>query len=145
MDIPDELFYSNEHLWVRIEDDKAFVGITDYAQSELKAIEGVELPEEGDIIEKDKGFGYLESKKIVQEVISPLSGKVIEVNMALLEKPELVNEDPYGDGWLARIELTHPNEVEALMSADEYDGFIDQIIADIEAMEDDDLDDEDEF
>ena len=118
MKIPKDLLYTNEHEWVSIEDDLATVGITDYAQSELGDIVFVELPEVGTEVEAMETFGTIEAVKTVSDLFSPASGTVVEVNEALEDHSELVNTDPYGDGWMIKIKISE--EPEGLLSAAEY-------------------------
>lgn len=126
MGTPKELRYSKEHEWVKIEDGKATIGITDFAQSELGDIVFVELPEVGDEISKDQPFGSVESVKTVSELYAPLSGKVVAINEELLDNPEYVNESPYGNAWMVTVELTSEAEVEELLDADAYTALIEQ-------------------
>ncbi|MER2155217.1 MAG: glycine cleavage system protein GcvH [Solibacillus sp.] len=126
MSTPKELRYSKEHEWVKIEDGKATIGITDFAQSELGDIVFVELPEVGDEISKDQPFGSVESVKTVSELYAPLSGKVVAINEELLDNPEFVNESPYGNAWMVTVELTSEAEVEELLDADAYTALIEQ-------------------
>lgn len=128
MDFPEELKYSKTHEWVKLEpDNQAVIGITDFAQHELGDIVYLELPEADDTIEKDSALGVIESTKATEDIYSPLSGAVIEVNAPLIDSPELMNSDPYGDAWLIRIELTNPGELNDLMSATQYKKFIESI------------------
>ncbi len=120
MDIPEELKYSKEHIWIRREGNKAVVGITDFAQEALGAIASVELPEEGDEVEQEDSMGSVEARKTVAELYAPLSGSVSEVNHELLDNPALINDDPYDAGWLLEIVIDDPDELKLLMSADEY-------------------------
>jgi glycine cleavage system H protein len=117
---PDELKYHPEHDWARIENGQATLGITWYAQDSLGELVHYEPPQEDARIEKDHTYGEVESVKAVSDLISPLSGRVVEVNQKVVEEPEAVNEDPYGDGWLVRIELTNPSEVDELLDAEAY-------------------------
>ena len=117
---PDELKYHTEHDWARIEGDEAILGITWFAQDSLGELVHFEPPEPGATIRKDEAYGEVESVKAVSDVISPLSGEVIEVNQKVVEAPETVNEDPYGDGWLARIRLSDPGEADSLLEAAAY-------------------------
>lgn len=126
MSTPKELLYSKEHEWVKMEDGKATIGITDFAQSELGDIVFVELPEVGDEISKDQPFGSVESVKTVSELYAPISGKVVAINEELLDNPEFVNESPYGTAWMITIEVTNDAEVEELMDADTYSALIEQ-------------------
>ena len=126
MSTPKELRYSKEHEWVKIEDGKATIGITDFAQSELGDIVFVELPEVGDEISRDQPFGSVESVKTVSELYAPLSGKVVAINEELLDNPEYVNESPYGNAWMVTVELTSEAEVNELLDADAYTALIEQ-------------------
>lgn len=112
--------YNETHEWIRVEGDEAVIGISDYAQSELNDVVYVELPEIGESFEKGEEFGSVESVKTASELYMPASGEVIAVNEALQDSPELVNEDPYGNGWMIRIRLVAPEEVEELLDADAY-------------------------
>ena len=123
MKIPSDLRYTKEHEWVSIDDGVATVGITDYAQSELGDIVYVELPEVGDEVEELESFGTIEAVKTVSELFSPVSGTVEEINEALEDKPELINEDPYGDGWMIKVKITAFNDDE-LLSAKDYKDMI---------------------
>ncbi|BAB07203.1 glycine cleavage system protein GcvH [Halalkalibacterium halodurans] len=118
--LPNELKYSEEHEWVKVEGDKVRIGITDFAQSELGDIVFVELPEVGDEVEADEPFGSVESVKTVSELYAPVSGKVVEVNEELDDNPEYVNESPYEKAWMIVVEPSDASQVEELMSADEY-------------------------
>jgi len=117
---PDELKYHPEHDWARIDGDTATLGVTWYAQDALGEIVHYEPPEQGSTVAKDESYGEVESVKAVSDLVAPLSGEVIEVNQALVEEPEKINEDPYGDGWLIKIQLSDPSEVESLMDAGAY-------------------------
>jgi glycine cleavage system H protein len=117
---PDELRYHTEHDWARIEDGEATLGITWYAQDSLGELVHYEPPQEDSRIERDRTYGEVESVKAVSDLISPLSGRVVEVNQKVVDAPEIVNEDPYGEGWLIRIELTDPDEADDLLDADAY-------------------------
>ena len=117
---PDELRYHAEHDWARVEGDVATLGITWYAQDALGEIVHYEPPEEGSSLAKDESYGEVESVKAVSEIIAPLSGEVVEVNGKVVAEPETVNDDPYGDGWLVRIRLSDPAEVDDLLDADAY-------------------------
>ena len=120
MDLPDELKYSKEHLWIRVEGTKAVVGITDYAQEQLGTISAVELPVVGEELEQDDSFGSVEARKTVAELYAPVSGVVIEVNAEATDAPEVINDDPYDSGWLLVLEMSDPEELKLLMSADDY-------------------------
>lgn len=117
---PDDLGYHPEHDWARIEDGEAVLGITWFAQDALGELVHFEAPEPGATVAKDAEYGEVESVKAVSAVISPLSGEVLEVNQRAVDEPELVNEDPYGEGWLVRIRLSDPSEVETLLDAEAY-------------------------
>ncbi len=117
---PDELLYHRQHDWARVEDGQATVGITWYAQDALGELVHFEPPEPGAQAERDSSYGEVESVKAVSDLIAPLSGEVIEVNSKVVEAPETVNEDPYGDGWLIRIRLSDPSQVDSLLDASAY-------------------------
>ena len=117
---PDELRYHPEHDWARIEGDEARLGITWYAQDSLGELVHFEPPDTGTTIAKDASYGEVESVKAVSDLITPLSGEVIEVNQKVVDAPETVNDDPYGEGWLVRIRLSDPAEAEALLDAAAY-------------------------
>jgi glycine cleavage system H protein len=117
---PDELKYHKEHDWARIDGDEAVLGITWFAQDSLGELVHYEAPQEGATITRDTSYGEVESVKAVSEVIAPLSGEVLEVNQKVVDEPETVNEDPYGDGWLVRIRLSDPAEADSLLDADAY-------------------------
>ncbi len=120
MNIPPNLFYTESHEWILIENDTATIGITDYDQGELGDIVYLELPEEGSDAVKGNTFGTIEAVKTVADLYSPLTGKVAETNQALDDEPELVNHDPYGEGWLCKIEMSSSVQTKNLLSADEY-------------------------
>jgi glycine cleavage system H protein len=117
---PDDLRYHREHDWARIEGDEAVLGITWYAQDALGELVHYEPPESGSSVSKDSTYGEVESVKAVSDVIAPLSGEVLEVNKVVVDAPETVNEDPYGNGWLVRIRLSDPAETEQLLDAAAY-------------------------
>ena len=121
MSTPKDLRYSEEHEWVKVEDGKARIGITHFAQSELGDIVFVELPQVGDEIKSNEPFGSVESVKTVSELYAPISGKVIEVNSDLEDSPEYVNESPYENAWMIVVEPTDTAEVDALMTAEQYE------------------------
>ena len=118
--IPDDLHYSKDHEWVRVDGNVAIVGITDYAQDSLGDVVYVELPKVGDDFAANESFGSVESVKAVSEVFSPGSGEVVGTNEALADTPEKVNQDPYGDGWMVKVKLSDPSEVDSLMDATAY-------------------------
>ena len=121
MDTPGGLYYTDDHEWLRIENGTATVGITDFAQSELGDIVFVELEPEGTELGKDDIFGTIEAVKTVSELYMPVSGILTALNDELEQAPEVVNDDPYGDGWMIEIELEDPDEIDDLMEAEEYD------------------------
>lgn len=119
-EVQNDLRYAKSHEWVRVEGDLATIGISDYAQSELTDIVYVETPEAGDAFEAGQEFGVVESVKSVSELYSPVTGVVAEINEALEENPELVNESPYDGGWILKVRMDDPSEVKKLLSADDY-------------------------
>ncbi|HXK34027.1 MAG TPA: glycine cleavage system protein GcvH [Dehalococcoidia bacterium] len=123
MPSPDDRKYSKEHEWLLIDGDTATVGITDYAQDQLGDIVYVDLPEAGSTVTQFEKMGEIESVKAVSDLYTPASGEVVEVNQQVVEKPELVNSDPHGAGWLIRIRLADASEADRLMSAADYDAF----------------------
>ena len=120
MAYPDDLRYSKEHEWVRVDGTRATIGITSFAADELGDIVFVELPDAGTALKQFGTFGVVESVKAVSDLYAPVSGEVSEVNEALRETPELLNSDPFGEGWIARVELADPGELDALMDAEAY-------------------------
>jgi glycine cleavage system H protein len=126
IEIPEELKYTDEHEWTRIEDDLVVIGITDYAQDALGEIVYIELPSEGDEIIKGDSFGGVESTKSVSDLYAPVSGEVVEVNESLLDSPETINEDPYGDGWLIKVRIHDSDEFDELMDSEQYSEFIEK-------------------
>ncbi len=126
MEIPSQLRYSHEHEWVAVEDNIATIGITDYAQQQLGDVVYIELPKVGTQLTKDEAFGVVESVKAVSDIYAPVSGTVTEVNVDLPSSPETVNEDPYGDAWMVRVEMSDPAELDDLMTAAEYERFIEE-------------------
>ena len=117
---PEELKYHAEHDWARVEGDEATLGITWFAQDALGELVHYEPPEVGSAVSKDASYGEVESVKAVSDVVAPLSGEVLEVNQKAVEEPETVNDDPYGEGWLIRIRLANPSEVDQLLDAEAY-------------------------
>jgi glycine cleavage system H protein len=118
---PDDLLYHSEHDWARVEGDEATFGITWYAQDSLGEVVFFDLPDIGAEVKKDEPYTEVESVKAVSDVFAPLSGEVVAVNNALSDKPETINEDPYGEGWLVRVKLSDPSEAESLMDAQTYE------------------------
>jgi glycine cleavage system H protein len=121
--VPEDLHYSKDHQWVRVDGNIATIGITDHAQMSLGEVIVVELPKPGDALTADEPFGSAESVKAVSELFMPVSGEVTEQNTSLDEDPEHVNEDPYGEGWMIRVKMSSPGEVDGLLSAAEYEDF----------------------
>ncbi len=126
MDFPEDLKYTKEHEWTRLEEDCVVVGITNYAQESLGEIVYVELPEEGTKVSQAEAFGVVESTKAVSDLYAPVSGSIIEINDTILDNPELINEDPYEDGWMIKIEMSDSSELKKLISAAEYATFIEE-------------------
>jgi len=127
--ILEELRYSKDHAWARLDDDNRItIGISDYAQEELGDFSGITLPEEGDEVIKDESFGSIESQNEITDLFSPLSGEIVEVNQELLESPEIINEDPYQDGWILRIDVSSTTDYYELLTAEEYEEYIKEII-----------------
>jgi len=124
MEFPEELKYTEEHVWVQLEDGVATIGVTDFAQDSLGDVVFVELPEEGTLLECGKPFGVVESVKAVSDVYAPISGEVIEVNEELQDAPELVNTSPYEDAWMVKIRLADNADLDELMDVDEYQEFL---------------------
>ncbi len=126
MEFPDNLKFSKSHEWVRQEGDGAVTGITSYAAEELGDIVYVELPEDGDKIVRDEAFGVVESVKATADLYSPLTGEVVETNTTLDDTPEVVNEDPYGDGWMLKVKLADDKELDELLDAEAYAKFVEE-------------------
>ena len=124
MNIPSNLKYSKDHEWVLVEGNIAIVGITDFAQDQLGDIVFVDIQTEGEEVAKDENFGAIEDVKTVADALMPVSGKVIEVNPELEGAPESVNQDPYGKGWMIKVEMSDPSELETLMDAAQYEAMI---------------------
>jgi|SRR5256714_4884855 glycine cleavage system H protein len=123
---PDDLRYHREHDWARIEGDQAVFGITWFAQDALGELVHFEPPQEGATLTRDQSYAEVESVKAVSDVIAPLSGEVVEVNRAIVDAPETVNEDPYGDGWLVRVRLSDPSEADSLLDVEAYRRHLDE-------------------
>jgi glycine cleavage system H protein len=124
MNFPENVKYSTDHEWVRVEGDEAYVGITDFAQDELGEIVYVDVTTEGEALEQGEVFGSIEAVKTVSDLMMPVSGEIVDVNTKLEDAPELVNQDPYGEGWIVKVALQNADEMTALMSADQYKEFI---------------------
>lgn len=120
MDTPSDLKYTEEHEWLRVDGDTVEIGITDYAQGELGDIVFVELPSVGDQIERGESFGTIEAVKAVSDLYAPITGKVTEINESLEDDPTVINRDPYGDGWMIKVEISDSSEIEKLLTADAY-------------------------
>ena len=120
MNIPANLKYSNDHEWVRVEGNEAFVGITDFAQGQLGDIVFVDVPTVGESLGQNEVFGSIEAVKPVSDAFLPVSGEILEFNEALENDPALVNKDPYGEGWIIKVNMANPAEVDTLLSADDY-------------------------
>jgi len=129
MEFPEDLKYTREHEWVSVEGKVATIGITDHAQHQLGDVVFVELPAVGDRLEKSDAFGVVESTKAVSDIYAPVSGEVVEVNDDLPDNPELINEDPYGDGWIVKVTLGDPTDLDDLLSADEYRAYVEESAA----------------
>jgi len=126
MEFPEELKYTEEHEWVMVEDEVVTVGITDFAQDQLGDVVFVELPAVGTMVEAGKPFGVVESVKAVSDVYAPVTGEVVEINEELPDSPETINTSPYEDGWMIKIKLSAPEELDGLMDADDYQEFIEE-------------------
>jgi len=120
MEIPNDLHYTIEHEWIRLKNNRATIGITDFAQSQLGDVVFVELPAEGTELTKVNTFGVVESVKTVSDIYAPMTGKVVAINKDLESQPELVNSDPYGQGWMIEIEFSNSSSEQSLLSADQY-------------------------
>jgi glycine cleavage system H protein len=121
---PDDLRYTKEHEWARLDGNVATIGITKFAVESLGDITQVDLPKEGETVQKDAVFGTVESVKAVSDLFAPFSGKVVKVNDPLADSPEYVNEEPYGEGWMIQIEVSDPKEIEALLSSADYQDYL---------------------
>lgn len=124
MNIPSNLKYSKDHEWVRVEGDMAYIGITDFAQSELGEIVIVDITTEGETLECETVFGSIEAVKTVSDLLMPVGGEILEVNPKLEDNPELVNSEPYGEGWMVKVKMTNPSEVNNLLDAEAYKALI---------------------
>ncbi|MCK4545600.1 glycine cleavage system protein GcvH [candidate division WOR-3 bacterium] len=124
MNFPENIKYTKSHEWIKVEGDMAIEGITDFAQEELSDIVFIELPDVGTLAEAGKAFGTIEAVKAVSDMLAAVSGEIIETNTALAEIPEKINQDPYGEGWIIKIKMSNPEDVNNLLSAEEYEKFI---------------------
>ncbi|MFN8255338.1 MAG: glycine cleavage system protein GcvH [Bacteroidales bacterium] len=120
MNLPENLKYTKDHEWLRVEGNEAYVGITDYAQGELGDIVFIEIETQGEALNKEDVFGTIEAVKTVSDLFMPVSGEVLDVNPNIEDKPEVVNKDPYGEGWLIKIKITNPSEVNSLLDVNAY-------------------------
>jgi glycine cleavage system H protein len=121
---PRDYLYSREHEWLRVEDDLCVLGITEFAQQELGEVVFVELPEIGQVFDANDELGTIESVKAVAEVFTPVAGEVVEINDAVVDDPELLNEDPHGDGWLIKVRFSSADDLKTMMKAEEYEEFV---------------------
>ena len=126
MEFPKDLRYTKEHEWVRVEGNIVTVGITDYAQDSLGDVVYLELPNDGAAVTKDETFGVVESVKAVSDLYSPISGTVTEINDALVDSPEVINDDPYGDAWMLKVEMNNSAEIKELLTVDEYRKYVEE-------------------
>jgi len=126
MNFPDDLRYHREHTWVKIKGDKALIGITDYAQDTLGDIVYIDLPEVDSVIEANSEFSEIESTKATSSVIAPVGGTIVEVNETLEESPEVINEDPYGKGWIVALEISDNSELDSLLDSSEYEKLVEE-------------------
>ena len=143
MVVLEELRYSKDHIWARLDDDNRItIGISDYGQEGLGDITRLDLPEEGDEVIKDEAFGSLESQNEVFELFAPLSGEIVEINQDLLDAPEIINEDPYQDGWIIRVDIPSTTEYYELLTAEEYEEYLKEIIGEEQIEEEEDEEEE---
>lgn len=126
MEFPKDLRYTKEHEWARVEGNIVTIGITDYAQDSLGDVVYLELPSDGAAVTKDETFGVVESVKAVSDLYSPISGTVTEINDALVDSPEVINDDPYGDAWMLKVEMNNSTEIKELLTADEYKKYVEE-------------------
>ncbi len=136
--IPEDLYYTKEHTWVKVEENLAVVGITDYGQDQLGTIVYVELPQKGDFVDAGDKVISVESLKATVEIFSPLTGKITDINEELNDEPDLINSEPYTSGWLYELELKDPSEIEDLLTAEDYKTYLEEL--DEENIDDDDED-----
>ncbi|MBK7131374.1 MAG: glycine cleavage system protein GcvH [Bacteroidales bacterium] len=120
MNVPGNLLYTKDHEWLRVEGNMGYIGVTDFAQGELGDIVFIEIETVGETLAKEEVFGTIEAVKTVSDMFMPVSGEILEVNPALEETPDVVNKDPYGNGWMVKIKITNPSEVNDLLSAEKY-------------------------
>jgi glycine cleavage system H protein len=120
MNVPENLLYTKDHEWLRVEGNTGFIGVTDFAQGELGDVVFIEIETVGETLAKEEVFGTIEAVKTVSDMFMPVSGEILELNPALEESPDVVNKDPYGKGWMVKIKITNPSEVNDLLSAEKY-------------------------
>jgi glycine cleavage system H protein len=120
MNVPENLLYTKDHEWIRVEGNTGFIGVTDFAQGELGDIVFIEIETVGETLNKEEVFGTIEAVKTVSDMFMPVSGEILELNPELEEKPDVVNKDPYGRGWMVKIKITNPSETANLLTADQY-------------------------
>jgi len=120
MNVPETLKYTKDHEWIRVEGDTAVIGVTDFAQGELGDVVFVEIETEGETLDKEEVFGTIEAVKTVSDMFMPIGGEVLEVNEKLEETPDVVNKDPYGDGWMIKVKFTNPADLDELLTAEQY-------------------------
>jgi glycine cleavage system H protein len=120
MNIPENLLYTKDHEWIRVEGNNGYIGVTDFAQGELGDVVFIEIETVGETLSKEEVFGTIEAVKTVSDMFMPVGGEVLEVNPALEETPDVVNKDPYGEGWMVKIKITDPSELNSLLTADKY-------------------------
>lgn len=124
MNVPENLKFTKDHEWIRVEGDAAFIGVTDFAQGELGDIVFIEVETEGETLDREEVFGTIEAVKTVSDMFMPLSGEVLEFNEKLEDTPELINTDPYGDGWIIKVNVAETSELEDLLTAEQYKGLL---------------------
>ncbi|HNQ59345.1 MAG TPA: glycine cleavage system protein GcvH [Bacteroidales bacterium] len=127
MNILDNLKYTRDHEWIKVEGNSAWIGISDYAQSQMGDIVYVEVETEGEILNKGESLGSIEAVKTVEDIYMPVSGEIVEFNEKLIEKPDLLNKDPYGEGWIVKITLINPSELDDLLDSQSYKEFIESL------------------
>ncbi len=120
MNIPADLKYTKDHEWIKVDGDEATIGVTDYAQGELGDVVYVEIETEGETLDKEEVFGTVEAVKTVSDLFMPISGEVVAVNSTLTDAPDTVNSDPYGDGWMVKVKMSDPSQLDGLLSAEDY-------------------------
>jgi glycine cleavage system H protein len=126
MDIPEDLKFTKSHEWAKVEENIVTIGLSDYAQEQLGDIVYIELPEEGRDLHKEEVFGMVESVKAVSDIYSPVSGEVIEINDAIVDSPEVINDDPFGEAWLIKVRIDNPDEINSLMDTKEYKSYVEE-------------------